>query len=282
MKCNFCNKEKPANEFLPSYSPFYPNGVMPFCYDCIAAKFDVDDLNQANRICQQANAAFFPDEWVKLTKRETPVQVLKKYFNKYFDVNYYTYDWSEQNEKLKKLAGLGVIEHEIEELRPDLEIELRKFWGDLSTEELIALERSFNSIVGDFNVQSDIQRDMIKKVSKISLIVDKELNQGIVDKDKISQYQKLADTVMKTLEVNAESKGITSLGQVFDLLERMGYKPNYYDGIPKTEIDLMIQNMQEYNRDLIVGETLISEQYEQMKTLLTEMEDEENDYYEGE
>ena len=44
----------------------------------------------------------------------------------------------------------------------------------------------------------------------------------------------------------------------------------------------MIQNMQEYNRDLIVGETLISEQYEQMKTLLTEMEDEENDYYEGE
>jgi hypothetical protein len=282
MKCDFCKKEKPTNEFLPSYSPFYPNGVMPFCYECVADKFDIDDLNQANRICQQANAAFFADEWLKLTKRETPVQVLKKYFNKYFDVNYYTYDWSEQNEKIKKLAELGVLEYEIEELRPEIEKELKKFWGDLSTEELLALERSFNSIVGDFNVQSDIQKDMIKKVSKISLIVDKELNQGIVDKDKIGQYQKLADTVMKTLEVNVESKGITSLGQVFDLLERMGFKPNYYDGVPKTEIDLMIQNMQEYTKDLVAGETLIGEQYEQMRTLLTEMEADEDDYYEGE
>ena len=237
-------------------------------------KFDYNDLNVANRICQLFNVAFFPDDWLKLFRQNEPEVALRQYVASFFGVNMRTYDWSEQNEKLMKVAENGIIDNEIEVLQPQLEQELRQTWGpNIDTEKLLRLEQQYNASVSDYNLSTDIQRNMLRKIVRMSLMIDEQLDAGMVDKDLIAQYKNLVKDLTSSAE-KAESTSINSVSQLLERMEVLGFRPNFDFGTPRDKIDKVLENIQDYNRDLFLGETLIQEQYEQTKELLQNIDNE--------
>ena len=263
MKCENCNKEKSTTEFMPSTGYLWPHGHINICYDCVAKIIDGNNLNEVDRLFQHANMAFLPNEWRKMWKREGN-NAFRKYAYAYNEINYYKYDWGEQNEKLMTLAKEGVIQTELDELKPELVAKLKLVWGNLKDLDLIRLERFFNSSLGDYNVQTEAQRDMLRKIARLSVLIDEDLATGLVDKDKITQYDKLMTSALKTLETT-QSKGITAIGQVIEFIEKNGYKPHFYEGIPRDEIDMITKNIQEYLKDLVQGEVNLTDIYERKR-----------------
>lgn len=276
MKCEACKKEKASAEYAPSSSPFWPHGHINICFDCIEKLIDGNDLNQVDRFCQHCNITFMPNEWRKIWKRDGNT-AYRKYTHSYYDLNYGKYDWGEQNQKIMDLARKGLVETELDELKPKFLEELKLTWGEMEEIELIRLEKYFNSSLNDYNVQTEAQRDMLRKICRISIMIDSDLINGIVDKDKITQYEKLMTSALKTLETTQE-EGISSVGQVIEYIERNGYQPRFYEGIPKDEIDMLMKNIQEYLRDLILGEVNLTDIYDRRKNMkeikLDELEEE--------
>lgn len=260
MQCEKCKKEKSSSDFMPSTGYLWPTGHINICYDCIESFIDGDNLNEVDRLMQHANMAFLPNEWRKLWKRDG-IKAFRKYAYIYNEINYYKYDWSEQNNKLGTLAKEGVISTELDELTPELIAKLKLAWGNLPDLDLIRLERFFNSSLSDYNVQTEAQKDMLRKIARLSVLIDQDLAEGLVDKDKITQYDKLMSSALKTLET-AQSQGITSIGQVIEFIEKNGYKPKFYEGVPQDEIDMIEKNIQEYLKDLVQGEVNLTEIYE--------------------
>lgn len=266
MKCQHCKKDLPQSQFPPSSSPFWTEGIVNICYSCTPKFVDRNNLNQVDRWCQWVNLAFFPNEWMKISQRES--DPFKAYCATHKNINYYKYDWSEQNKQLMKIAADGLIEDEIDELRPSLIRRLKSEWGsDVPEEDLLMLERRYSASLNDHNVATDIQRDSLRKIARLSVMIDREMQAGKVDKDKVTLYDKLVTSTIKTLE-SMEGDGITSISELIDFIERNGYQANFYDGVPRDEIDLIINNVKEYVKDLIEGEVNLTEIYEQKKKQL--------------
>lgn len=261
--CQLCNKTKAESEFMPAQSPFWSKGVINICYLCLERNVDGKDLNQVDRLLQFANMAFLPQEWRKIYKREGS-GAFRKYAAGYYTMNYYKYDWGAQNEKLMDLARHGLIETEIEELKPGLLHELKLRWGDLEEYDLLWLENYYNTILADFNIDAETQRDQFRKICRMSLVIDKQLQQGQIDKDFMTQYNNFMTTALKNVEKN-QTNAITSVSQIVEFIERNGYQANFYDGVPRDEIDMIINNIKDYIKDLVHGETNLPEIYNQVK-----------------
>lgn len=161
-------------------------------------------------------------------------------------------------------AKHGVVEVELEELKPGLIKELKIRWGDLEEMDLLWLENYYNSILADYNVDAETQRDQFRKICRMSLVIDKNLQKGLIDKDFMTQYNNIMTSALKNIE-KTQSNGITSISQIVEFIERNGYVAKFYDGIPRDEIDMIIENIKEYTADLVRGETNLPEIYAQIK-----------------
>ena len=272
--CHLCGKPKIPAELVPSYSPFHPSGRTSLCYSCTESMVDGQDLNQVDRWCQFANMAFLPDEWRKLFRQHS-TQAFKRYAESYHSINYYKYDWSTQNAKLIELAKKGTLEFTLEELQPQIIAELKQAWGDLPQADLLKLETLFNDSLQDYTISSANERDMLRKICRLSLMIDLDFNKNVVDKDKLGEYNKLMTSLQKVVEKNEGNK-ITSLGQILAFIEQNGYKPNFYDGIPRDELDLLERNIKEHITDAVLSAVNISEVYEQRKLAYSKGENEDN------
>jgi len=261
MRCKICNKEQAHTNYAPAYSPFWPQGTIDICYSCVDRMVDYTDLNQVDRLLQYCNMAFLPEEWRKLIKRENE-NIFKKYSNIYHEINYYKYDWSEQTKIFKELAEEGVINLELEELKPMVLRDLKLKWGDAASElDLIRMDRFYNKSLSEWNVTKETEKDLLRKIVRLSVMIDNGLANNKPDKEIISMYDKLFVQLGKTLSAKQDS-GFNSLSQLVEFIERNGYKPQYYDGVPKDEIDMMMNDIQEYLRDLVSSEVNFEEMLE--------------------
>lgn len=274
MKCEHCKKDKPIADYAPTSSAFFPNGHINICFDCIAANVNGDNLNEVDRFLQHCNIAFMPNEWRKMWKREQGA-AYRKYTNTYYDLKYGKYDWGTQNTKLMELARKGVATYEIEELRPEFLQELKLNWGEMPDIDLLRLEKYYNSSLNDYNVSTETQRDMLRKICRLSLMIDTDLANNKVDKDAIAQYDKLMNSALKTLETS-QQEGITSVSEVIAFIEQNGFQPKFYSGIPRDEIDMLMENIQEYLKDLVLGEVNLTDLYEARKRVKDRKDKEED------
>ena len=273
MKCEMCHKNHPPAQYAPTSSPFFPTGHISICFACVSANVDGNDLNQVDRFLQHCNISFMPNEWRKMWKREQ-AEAFRKYTNTYYDLRYGKYDWGTQNAKLMELARKGIATYELEELRPELLAELRLSWGELPELDLLRLEKYYNSSLNDYNVSTETQRDMLRKICRLSLMIDNDLSAGKVDKDAIAQYDKLMNSALKTLETS-QQEGITSVSEVIAFIEQNGFQPKFYSGIPRDEIDMLMENIQQYLRDLVLGEVNLTDLYEARKRVEEKKDKEE-------
>lgn len=135
---------------------------------------------------------------------------------------------------------------------------LESRWGaDYSATELIKLEQEYVDLIKNGDPNDTIQVNYAKKISKISLLMDKALDEG--DASNWKDLGNLYDKLLKSADLNSKNQNtetIDSISELVAICESTGFI-QIDDGIrfDQDKVDLTIENMQSYTRDLVVSET---------------------------
>lgn len=135
---------------------------------------------------------------------------------------------------------------------------LKARWGpEYAGIELIKLEQEYIDLIKNGDPNDTIQTNYAKKISKVSLLMDKALDEG--DSRSWKDLGNLYDKLLKSADLNSKNQNtetIDSISELVAICESTGFI-QIDDGIrfEQDKIDLTIDNMQSYTRDLVVAET---------------------------
>jgi len=196
-------------------------------------------------------------------------------------VNSIRYEALRNDYEISKRKQKKVVEKAIQKKREDLEREiflrerekydvrpedlsksdisyLKNRWGDdYTSKELIGLERNYVSLIKNSDPNDPIKADIVKKISKISMLMDKALDSG--DGRDWKDLGNLYDKLVKTADLSVKKETtdtIDSISEIVAICESTGFiqldEHIMYD---QDKVDLTINNMQKYTRDLVISET---------------------------
>lgn len=259
--CDNCGASLAKNAFFPTKSPFYRDGVLNLCRNCIARllKDHPDDLVFADKLCQWADIPFNPSEWIKLyeTNKENTFSV---YHNLYQEDVRADIPWLEYNEKWREAQQRGELENSMDFFSAEKLKQLKQKWGpQYDEEEINYLEQLLVGMMQTQNVNGKLQIDQALKLCKISLIIDQKIRSGENFKDELSNYDKLVKVADFTPKNVKNANDFDSAGEIYAYLEKTGWVNKYYDGVERDIVDSTIKNIQNWLRHLYVNETGIAE-----------------------
>ena len=263
-ECDKCHQNKGKESFIEVKSPFFSDGVLPICANCIEKMMLINagDFNFYDKLCQWADIPFLVEEWSKLYQfnAEKTFEIYAKMYKK---GQYENADWREVNKKYQELAKQGKLHNEIPELQEEEYQKLRRDWGEnYTTQELIALENLFQGILNTQNISNKLQSTDVRRICKISLIIDDKIREGVDFKDDLANYEKLVKIAALSPKDVKNANDFNSVGELFAYLEKKGWENKFYDGTNKDIVDETMKNIQLYVRNLYVNETGISEDIE--------------------
>lgn len=260
-ECTNCHNDKPLSSFIEVKSPFFTDKVLPICTDCIERMMRINegDFNFYDKLCQWADIPFLLEEWSKLysfNKEKT----FNLYAKMYKQGQYQNADWREVNKKYKVLSEKKQLHNEIPELQEEAFQKLRQDWGEnYTTQELITLENLFQGILNTQNISNKLQSTDVRRICKLSLIIDDKIREGIDFKDDLANYEKLTKIAALSPKDVKNANDFNSVGEVFAYLEKKGWVNKFYDGATKDIVDNTMKNIQLYVRNLYVNETGIGD-----------------------
>jgi len=267
--CTRCGTYYQAEAYLPSKSPFFVNGRITICINCLEEGLDGTNLKAIDKFCQWIDYPFMPDEWMKILKNYGR-RALTQYA-KLFGANqpYAELDWKEINDKWRDILEMGEAAYKLPELSTAEKYKLRQIWDDedYTLKDLITLQKMYEEIKRTQNVNTGLQDNDAKKICKISLEMDKCLRNGVGDsktfKDLMSIYKDLTNLADFTPKSAKNISNFDSTGELVLFLERLGWQNNFYDGETRDVVDETIKNIQIYNKRLVLGETTMTDEIEQ-------------------
>lgn len=260
-ECTNCHNDKPLSSFIEVKSPFFTDKVLPICADCIERMMRINegDFNFYDKLCQWADIPFLLEEWSKLynfNKEKT----FSLYAKMYKQGQYQNADWREVNKKYKALSERKQLHNEVPELQEEAFQKLRQDWGEnYTTQELIILENLFQGILNTQNISNKLQSTDVRRICKLSLIIDDKIREGIDFKDDLANYEKLTKIAALSPKDVKNANDFNSVGEVFAYLEKKGWVNKFYDGATKDIVDNTMKNIQLYVRNLYVNETGIGD-----------------------
>ena len=244
FSCDKCGTSYGPSGFLPTSSPFFPNGVTNICEVCLENMIDPDDLKTIDALCQWADYPFLPEKWVPLAMLNGR-QALGRYVKTYcIDGEYSEVSWKTTNRKLKQAIEENKEHEIIPEINESRMKDLKKKWGDNYTwEELINLEEFFDNLGKNYPIITQIQRSTGMDLAKLSLRISKKISSNLdVDKD-ISSYDRLMKVGGFTKDNIADLNNFESLGELYAYLEKTGWINPGYKGEVKDIVDQTQKNI---------------------------------------
>lgn len=164
----------------------------------------------------------------------------------------------EEEEDHFSTIGPGPAETPLELSDEDI-IYLRVKWGrSYKPEEWVQLERLYEEMMNSYDIQQAGHIDTLILLCKTSLKANQLLDIG--DVDGAQKMLKMYDGLMKsgkfTAAQNKAENGefVDSISELVALCEKDGFIPRYYVDGPQDKIDRVIQDMQDYTRNLIIEE----------------------------
>jgi hypothetical protein len=164
----------------------------------------------------------------------------------------------EEEEDYFSTIGPGPAEAPLELSDEDI-IYLRVKWGrSYKPEEWVQLERLYEEMMNSYDIQQAGHIDTLILLCKTSLKANQLLDIG--DVDGAQKMLKMYDGLMKsgkfTAAQNKAENGefVDSISELVALCEKDGFIPRYYVDGPQDKIDRVIQDMQDYTRNLIIEE----------------------------
>lgn len=262
--CAKCGTYKTGSSYYTTKSPFFIDGLLPICKDCLRDMVDYNDWQAVDKFCQWADYPFMIDKWTKLAG-ELEERALDAYIKAYTSsTEYETVDWSIIRKEWADALSTGDYQEKIPEISEQLYGELRHTWGeDYPKDDLIYMDKFYKSLCKSHNIITETQRDNARNLAKLSVRISHKISKDRdVDKD-IKSYTELMKTGGFTTENVKNMSDFESVGEVMVYLEKVGWKNPYYDGTSKDIVDETITNMQSYLRRLVMGETNLKETVEQ-------------------
>jgi len=199
-------------------------------------------------------------------------------------------NWQEVNNVWKKKRDEGKLTEEVELLSEERLAQWKLFWpGDWTIVEYKRLEQLYDNIMKTNNIVTAIQEDQAKKLCMFSLMADKKI---VDNKDATREMKMYQDTIKSAgfEPKNARNYGdFESVGELMSYLVKLGFKPKFYDGNNRDEVDFTIKNQQSWLSRLVRNEPSIVELVEQrrdgykVQQILEEegMTDDELEAYDG-
>lgn len=271
-KCNKCGLLQSAENFAPTHSPFYPDGFIPICNNCIHSYLEQNDWNWEviDQLCQYAGIPFIVKEWDRLLELNGKEAIWSIYSKVFAADCYKSLGWSDYFYQYKKLKETGVIEDEIPLLKEKKLEEQRHIWGEnYSPEELEYLDDLYKGLLTSQNINGALQIDQARKLCKFSLEIDSKIRAGDKDVDKfLSSYDKLVKTAEFTPKNTKNAADFDSFAELGMWLEKRGYQNKFYDNVTRDVIDESLKNIENYNQRLYINEGGIGDEITQRLQIL--------------
>lgn len=282
--CARCNQSLLSDDFAPTRSIFYPDGLAPVCNHCITQylkenefKWDVID-----RLCRWLDIPWIVKEWHRLSELNNGDENTWPVYARVFaDQAYESLGWADYNSQYKKLREVGLIEDEIPLVREQHFKELREQWGsNYSDENLTYLEDLYKGLLTTQNINGALQIDQAKKLCKLSLEIDDRIRAGDKEVDKfLSSYDKIVKTAEFTPKNTKNAADFDSFAELGMWLEKRGRQNKFYDNVTRDVIDETLKNIENYNQRLYINEGGISDEITQRLQALKMVNDREESYF---
>jgi hypothetical protein len=266
--CLKCLKPKdPERDFYKSYSKWHGDGRLPYCKSCLKENLNENDINSVREIMRVIDRPYFHEAWEKA--KESKDDTLGKYLKDIaLNYKYYNYDQSvfiDDNKQNKKI--LNQDENESSNLLDDFVVtkEIIEKWGSsgYTKEDYMKLEKFYEDMKRSYEVETASHIDYLKKICKVSLKMEKAIDEGNIDhfKKLSDAYDKLMHSAKFTaVQRSAADRtgGLNTFSEFFELIEREGFIPRFHTDEPNDIVDLTINNLKEYTRNLVLGDPNIS------------------------
>lgn len=246
--------------FAPTKSPFFADGTISICDDCIDKMIAADDSwNYLDKLCQLCDIPFIPAEWEKI-KNMDDKRVFHRYADIFKEAQYSDIDWEKFEKAYKSLNDAGQLEGEIPGLAEKRRKELQDKWGhNYDDEALEYLEHLFKGLMNTQNVNGSLQIDQALKVCKMSYELDRRINEGS-DFDKLlSSYDKMIKAAEFTPKNVKNINDFDSCGEVIKWMEKNGWRNQFYDDVSRDIVDETLKNIEASNQRLYTNESNIGE-----------------------
>lgn len=279
-ECSFCGRKLPQEMYLRTRSPFFSNGRIPFCKDCLKGYLRNRDFSweAVNKLCQYMDIPFVPREFENL-KKKNGEDVFPIYAEFVLTLPHEGLDWEVYDKEFRRLRELNLINQELPEIKEDELRRLKAFWGSNYTEEeLRTLDNLYQGILASQNVIGALQVDQAKKLCKISLEIESCIRAKEPFDKLLGSYDKIVKLAGFTPKNVKNAGDFDSVGELFYWLEKKGWKNKYYDNVTKDIVDETIKNIQLYNRKLYTDETGIGDEIERRIEILNSTIEDSNLY----
>ena len=280
--CVVCQQLFGEEGFAPTKSPFFPDGHITICNDCIDKLIEEHkwDWDYIDKLCQNIDVPFVPSQWVELENMGT-ANLFYRYASIFAESEYDNVGWKDYQNAYLKLKKEGRLEEELPLLSDKRRQELRERWGaNYDDESLQYLENLYIGMMTTQNVNGALQKDQAEKICKISFEIDSRIRAG-QDFDKLlASYDKLVKAAEFTPKNVKNINDFDTCGELIKWLEKKGWRNDYYDNVPRDVVDETIANIQAYNQRLYVNESGIGEEITKRLEALKQVEQlEKGDYY---
>lgn len=265
--CLKCLKEKnPERDFYKSFSEWHGDGRLPYCKGCLKEKLDENNVNSVREILRILDRPYFPESWERA--KEDHMDTLGAYLKDIaLNYKYHNYDHSVfvDNKQHKKV--LNKDENESSNLLGDFVVtkEIIEKWGSsgYTKEDYMKLEKFYEDMKRSYEVETASHIDYLKKICKVSLKMEKAIDEGNIDhfKKLSDAYDKLMHSAKFTaVQRSAADRtgGLNTFSEFFELIEREGFIPRFHTDEPNDIVDYTINNLKEYTRNLVLGDPNIS------------------------
>ena len=266
------------------------------CFDCIKDNLNHNSVEHADFFCRTYNLPFMPELWVETSNNFGP-DVFKEYAalvladgrnkpNLAYDSS--TKDlWARVNKEWEKCRSFIEVLRKIKPIRDSYVDRGRLKWGEQYTfEEIIKLDSIYSRTLKANNITNPMQKEAVKTLCKLQIEMDEAIRmkdaKAIKDfSGAWSTFAKQAD--LETMINETKTDDITTVAELYDYMERSGFKFKFYDGFDRDEVDRAIKDIQDANRRLILESTGLQPLLEEMarKRMQTVEEEATNEIING-
>lgn len=279
-QCSVCGQTFGPENYIVTKSPFYPDGALPMCNDCINNWLEEHDFDWAfvDKLCQMIDVPFVPKEWERLFEMNG-TRAFPKYAEIFLDAAYDGLGWDDYFKEFKALKEEGHIEDELPALDEKKQQQQRERWGgNYDQEALNYLDNLYTGLMNTQNVNGALQVDQAVKICKISYEIDQRIAGG-EDFDKLlTSYDKLVKTAEFTPKNIKNINDFDTCGELVRWMEKRGWRNKYYDNVTRDIVDETIKNIQAFNQRLYTNESGIGDEITRRIEALKSVKEME-DYY---
>lgn len=153
-------------------------------------------------------------------------------------------------------------------------------WGEQYTfEELIKLDSIYTRTLKANNVTNPLQKEAVKTLCKLQIEIDEAVRakDAKAIKDFSSAWNTFAKQAdLETMINETKTDDITTVAELYDYMEKQGFKFKFHDGYDRDEVDSCIKDIQETNRALVLEATGLQPLLEQLAKKRLEQAEEEH------